>query len=81
MTNTPFFFDFGSDFARKWADCQEAVTIPWPTAHSILKRIGGDTYMVTPLQALSSDWTAPDAKNRVHCKRVRVDIDSCQMVT
>ena len=37
--------------------------------------------MVTPLQALSSDWTAPDGKNRVHSERVCVDIGSCQMVT
>jgi len=37
--------------------------------------------MVTPLQALSSDWTAPDAKNQVHSKRIYVDIGSCQMVT
>jgi len=27
----------------KWAQCQGAVTIPWLRAHSILKRIGGDT--------------------------------------
>jgi hypothetical protein len=37
----------------KWAASQEAVTFPWLSAHSILKRIGGDTYMVDPQIRLS----------------------------
>src|ERR1039458_8485281 len=31
---------------NKWARCQGAVTLPWPRAHSILKWIGGDTFML-----------------------------------
>ena len=38
----------------KWACRQGAVTFPCPQAHSILKRIGGDVYMVPPLDPLSS---------------------------
>ena len=30
----------------KWARCQGAVTFPWPRAHSILKRIGGDNFIL-----------------------------------
>ena len=30
----------------KWAASQEAVTFPWLSAHSILKRIGGDGFIV-----------------------------------
>jgi len=30
----------------KWAGNQEAVTVPWLSAHSILSWIGGDTYML-----------------------------------
>ena len=38
----------------KWASYQEAVTFPWLPAHSILKWIGGDTYMLDPLPPMSS---------------------------
>src|SRR5271157_4690304 len=37
----------------KWARCQGAVTIPWPRAHSILKRIGGDALMLRQLVEMS----------------------------
>src|SRR5271166_3994018 len=37
----------------KWARCQGAVTLPWPRAHSILKRIGGDTFMLRPVVEMS----------------------------
>jgi hypothetical protein len=37
----------------KWAASQEAVTFPWLSAHSILKRIGGDTTIVNPQSRLS----------------------------
>jgi hypothetical protein len=37
----------------KWAGSQEAVTFPWLSAHSILKRIGGDTFMVVPFAQMS----------------------------
>lgn len=39
----------------KWAASQEAVTFPWLSAHSIRKRIGGDSYIVDPSDALSRD--------------------------
>ena len=37
----------------KWAASQEAVTLPWLSAHSIRTRIGGDTYIVDPPAGLS----------------------------
>ncbi|PYX31033.1 MAG: hypothetical protein DMG80_10905 [Acidobacteria bacterium] len=37
----------------KWAASQEAVTFPWLSAHSILKRIGGDINIVNPEIRLS----------------------------
>jgi len=37
----------------KWAASQEAVTFPWLSAHSILKRIGGDSYIVDLLNRMS----------------------------
>jgi len=37
----------------KWAASQEAVTIPWLSAHSIRKGIGGDTYILNLTQPLS----------------------------
>ncbi len=41
--------------AFKWAGNQEAVTVPWLSAHSILSWIGGDTYMLGLIQWKSSD--------------------------
>ena len=38
----------------KWAASQEAVTLPWLSAHSIRTGIGGDVLMVDPLPRLSS---------------------------
>src|ERR1019366_372626 len=37
----------------KWAASQEAVTLPWLSAHSIRTGIGGDTYIVDPPARLS----------------------------
>jgi hypothetical protein len=37
----------------KWADSQEAVTLPWLSAHSIRIGIGGDSYIVDPPPRLS----------------------------
>jgi hypothetical protein len=37
----------------KWAASQEAVTLPWLSAHSIRTGIGGDTSMLNPAGRLS----------------------------
>ena len=37
----------------KWAASQEAVTLPWLSAHSIRTGIGGDSYMLNPQPRLS----------------------------
>jgi hypothetical protein len=37
----------------KWAASQEAVTLPWLSAHSIRIGIGGDSYIVDPPPRLS----------------------------
>jgi hypothetical protein len=44
----------------KWAASQEAVTLPWLSAHSIRTGIGGDTYIVDPPPRLSrSNFQTP----------------------
>jgi hypothetical protein len=50
---------FPESFTRKspqskWADNQEAVTLPWLAAHSIRTGIGGDTSMLDPREGKSS---------------------------
>ena len=42
----------------KWADNQEAVTLPWLSAHSILSWIGGDISMVGLVEWKSSSVSA-----------------------
>ena len=63
----------GPDEAReiKWACCQGAVTLPWPQAHSILKWIGGDTFMLRPAVEMSrrnSDNLPFLRQLRIFCK-------------
>src|SRR5437763_9043304 len=41
----------------KWADDQEAVTLPWLPAHSILNWIGGDISMLDPIAWMSSPYS------------------------
>src|ERR1022692_4518859 len=49
----PILFLEGSKPNLKWAASQEAVTLPWLSAHSIRTRIGGDSYMLNPPARLS----------------------------
>jgi hypothetical protein len=41
----------------KWAGDQEAVTLPWLPAHSILNWIGGDISMLDPIAWMSSPYS------------------------
>jgi hypothetical protein len=53
----------------KWAASQEAVTIPWLSAHSIRKGIEGDTHNGTPTDPNVKDYLAGNFETRNSCAK------------
>ena len=79
-TDASLIDDFGQKQSKplKWAASQEAVTLPWLSAHSIRTRIGGDTYMVVREPRLSriNSISRSDVQPKKFLAKTRLVIDT-----